>query len=471
MKNWLAGVLLFFCSNAMAQDIISHQIVDDGFVEVPLQFAFPYYGQLFTNSWMFDNGVVGFYSPILGYNGGQNYFSQSFSSQLPNQFSFMIAPFWTDLNNYSGTFTTQGDSSFQRYTWNNISQWGYPDNLNSFSLEILPSGSINVQYDQINITGFPVSVGTTGNLEKSEFQQIFYALPETATNSVSDWGLFVPDPIIEEPIIEDPCVLDPLYSTDCAGYSTAYTLENLMNKNKELFEEEPFNEVEVIEILDSTEIVSGEIEQLLIEKTDTGSNSSLVIAKIIDNLTESSTSVVSNNVLLTNDIMNSDNQESELSSEFVEQAQVEVTNAVNSNTTTSFANNMQQMLVMGSSITQILNTPVPDFSRFDIKNPSQEEQVQSAKIESQLEKMNEDEIEDQAALLVGSMDSNVQAMVVQLIGYKAGFDQYGGALTDQNNWYQSVSVYDNNRLPLGSNLLFGSQDQKHQELMSLQYRR
>lgn len=471
MKQWLVGILLFICTESLAQGVVTQNISDDSFVEVPLQFAFPYYGQLFTTSWMFDNGVVGFFSPLSGYNGGQNFFSQSFSQQLGPQFNYMIAPLWTDLDNYSGSFTTQGDSTFQRYTWNNISQWGYPENLNSFSLEIFPSGTINVQYDQVNITGFPVSVGTTGNLEQLEFQQMFYSLPESATSYVSDWNMYVPSPETE-----DPCTLNPLYSSDCAGYGAAYALENIINETEDIIAEEPINTdevVETVESIESTETVE-ETTQLIAEQTSTitASTTNIIAATIINNLTEASTPVETVNTLtITSNIM-LDDEEFEITSESVEQPQVEINSVVNNNTAVVFSNNnMQQMLAMGGNITQILNTPVPDFSRFDMKLPSQEEQVQSAKIENQLEKMNENEIEDQAEQLIGSMDPNAQAAAVQLIGYKAGFDQYGKTINDQSNWYQNVSVYNNNRLPSGSNLLFGAQDDKHQELMSLQYRR
>jgi hypothetical protein len=134
-------------------------------------------------------------------------------------------------------------------------------------------------------------------------------------------------------------------------------------------------------------------------------------------------------------------------------------------------NSMQQVLALGGTITEILNTPVPDFSRFDIKPPSQEEEVQTAKVENTLESMSTEEIESQAELRIGSMDPEAQTIALQLIGYKPGFDQYGGTIQDQQNWYQSTSVYSNNRVPTGSNQLFGAQDQRHQELMSLQYRR
>jgi hypothetical protein len=135
-------------------------------------------------------------------------------------------------------------------------------------------------------------------------------------------------------------------------------------------------------------------------------------------------------------------------------------------------NSMQQVLALGGTITEILNTPVPDFSRYEVKPPSQEEEVQTAKVENTLESMSTEEIESQAEMRIGSMDPESQAIALQLIGYKPGFDQYGGMLVDQSNWYLDRGMYTNNRVPSSnSNLIFGVQDQRHQELMSLQYRR
>ena len=134
-------------------------------------------------------------------------------------------------------------------------------------------------------------------------------------------------------------------------------------------------------------------------------------------------------------------------------------------------NSMQQVLALGGTITEILNTPVPDFSRYEVKPPTQEEEVQTAKVENTLESMSTEEIESQAEMRIGSMDPESQAIALQLIGYKPGFDQYGGMLVDQSNWYLDRGMYTNNRVPSSnSNLIFGAQDQRHQELMSLQYK-
>lgn len=605
MKKWLAVILLLFCTSSLAQEVI-HQIPDDGFVEVPLQFAFPYYGQVFTNSWMFDNGVVGFYSPFNGYSGGQNYFSQPFRTELGGQFNYMIAPLWTDLVNYSGTFTTQGDSTFQRYSWKNISQYGYPNNLNTFSLEIYPTGSINVQYDQVNISGYPVSVGTTGNLAQGEFEQMFYASSGNTitTANLSAWSthtetnmctidtLSSPEcpgyeeayfeqqcsfdvfynsqcPGYEVAYFDQQCSLDALYDSQCPGYEVAYLLKNPIIVEEAVVIQEPVfentYEQQIQEATVETEIMNEIVEIAAIsetvqepvneensqetEKTLSPSLLRLVLSLASDagpvtttshstqqiqtsdqlfgnndqeqqessQLIESNTSLTNDDSSFTNDqttpventdiLMTlellsleqsslSDTQttevdESEINISSVDQeaivqetteyvialSQQQQTNNISAGATTNntniFSNNtMQQILALGGNITEILNTPVPDFSRFDIKPATQDEQVQAIKVENTIETMSQEDIELQAQQRIGSMDPTAQAITLQLMGYKAGFDQYGGTINDQNNWYQNVSVYNNNnRLPSGSNLLFGAQDQKHQELMSLQYRR
>jgi len=631
MKRFFCALWLVLCSNALSQETITHNIYDDGFVEVPLQFVFPYYGQLFTNSWMFDNGVVGFYSPFNGYTGGQNFFSQPFSANMGSQFNYMIAPLWTDLVNYNGSFTTQGDSTFQKYSWNNISQWGYPNNLNSFSLEITPSGSIDVQYGEINISGYPVSVGTTGDLSQGEFQQIFYAGSgePVSTNSISNWNTYTEaNPCSADPLssaqcpgydiayyeqqcsfnplydsqcpgydaayleqqcavnslhsnqcpgyevayFDQQCSIDPLYNNECPGYGAAFVLSlGAFVTNNEILEN--IDTIEQDEILFNSDVGSveeneiavdnsiAEISTAPIEETDTEKeleeqadrpaiSSSLLrlVLSIVQNPQTSSaqdntianvggnsnSSVNSEEASLENNISQSfanaeeeSDQETQSTAQLLSEnnisssetserlfnliqlsqqadmtSQAEMTpvdssddNIVDSDqvflsdvnataqeslnissvtaTSSVFANNnMEQMLALGGSITQILNS-TPNFSRFDIKPPTQEEQVVASRIENSLGSMSEEEIENQVESRIGSMDPAAQAIALQLIGYRPGFDQYGGIIIDQSNWYMDRGVYTNNRVPTSarSNLIFGAQDQRHQELMSLQYGR
>lgn len=683
MKQIIAFIFVLVClSPASAQNVINHQIGDDGFAEVPLQFAFPYYGQVFTNSWMFDNGVVGFYSPFDGFNGGQDFFSQPFSSGLPGRYNYMIAPLWTDLINYSGTFTTQGDKTFQRYSWNNISQWAHPDRLNSFSLEITPSGSISVEYDQINIQGYPVSVGTSGDLSQGQFEQVFYASSNSmvTTNSLSDWQTYTEadvcaidvlsssecpgyeaayfnqqcsvsslydsqcpgyelayfdqqcsaDPLYnnqcpgyEVAYFDQQCSIDALYNNQCPGYQVAYVLANSFNAvdntiamdnqvaqvqempadvvvesvvEPEIYSVESVAEVFIEAVQDQAEDVVAAESASLEERAATPSSSPAISSRLLSivlNIVQNQQGGSSQNnntasdSILTNmeysqqfvaqaDVSDSGEQVLEESSDVsldnvatlqenniasiidnndivIQTATIDLNEQVSENavdnlfnegtaffevdttndnvdgtffvevqqlqqiqtseieisqsnmsgndsldqdqqflndvatsvqestsvpttavTSAVFANNnMEQLLALGGNITQILNTATPDFSRFEIKPPSADEQLQSSRVEGALVELTDEELEMQITLRVGDMDPAAQSVLLQIMAYYPGFDQYGGNLSDQSNWYQMRGVYTNNRVPnsSSSNLIFGAQDQRHQELMSLQYGR
>jgi hypothetical protein len=614
MKRFLLATFLL-TGVVNAQPIVEHQIGDDGFVEVPLQFGFPYYGQLFTNSWMFDNGVVGFYSPFNGYNGGQQYFSQPFSAEMGGQFSYMIAPLWTDLVNYSGTFTTQGNSQFQTYNWNNISQWGYPENLNTFSLEIRPSGEITVTYDQVNISGYPVSTGTTGDVTQGEFEQIFYAGSGSVTtnNNLSNWNTSTDNekdtcnqqnPECPEYLKNFITELDNNSENISTNEDNNYFEEVYENTQEDLFEEfivednsfeeelteeliaqelnneesteEELDEDSLLSLLELIDMVSNAndkpidshsnsmTENQTAENTISTNNSNIKTSNDADSIiqeniikievTQLTEQSISPNILIADQdekqvedieplvdetlIAENINEELEIvsaiallsSASNINETNMETLlsgNAIQENITEMFVSNqitneeetsvenvvaleetnkneetinqsfddialiseisldvvttaastfnnnsMQQVLALGGTITEILNTPVPDFSRYEVKPPSQDEEVQTAKVENTLESMSTEEIESQAELRIGSMDPQAQAVALQLIGYKPGFDQYGGMLVDQSNWYLDRGMYTNNRVPSSnSNLIFGAQDQRHQELMSLQNRR
>lgn len=214
-------------------NIVTHSMGDDGSVKVPLQFGFPFYGKLFTNSVMYDNGVVGFFSPGTsttqpvgcepGYCGGNNWGSQQFSTVNNPSWNYMIAPLHTDLLPVSGSvYSTQGDTTQMTYRWQNLGEYYNPSNLNTFSLQIKPSGFIGVNYEKINIGQSNVSVGTTGNLANGEFVQHYWKPAGTVinntTNAIPSWN-------ITETGAVDPCVINPLSSMTCPGYQAAYTVQ------------------------------------------------------------------------------------------------------------------------------------------------------------------------------------------------------------------------------------------------------
>jgi hypothetical protein len=202
--KWLVAFLA--CIGIAQAQIIQHQISDDGYARVPLQFGFPYYGRVFTESYMFSNGVVGFLNPT------NSWCCTGFDLRNNNgtPFSFAIMPLQTDLINYSGRFLTEGTPQYQRYKWENISEYGVPQNLNTFGVEIRPSGYIGMHYESVNISPWrPVTIGRTGDV--GEFHQYYHGVGFTQ-------GIF--NHITES--TGNPCLLNPLYSSSCAGYQEAF---------------------------------------------------------------------------------------------------------------------------------------------------------------------------------------------------------------------------------------------------------
>jgi hypothetical protein len=123
-------------------------------------------------------------------------------------------PLQTDLINYGqGRFLTEGTPQYQRYMWENISEYGRPQNLNTFGVEIRPSGFIGIHYEKINIDPWrTVTMGMTGDSSLNQYT-LNYSGPgfrrvENVSNITQATG--------------DMCLVDPLFSPSCAGYAQAY---------------------------------------------------------------------------------------------------------------------------------------------------------------------------------------------------------------------------------------------------------
>ncbi len=225
--------------NFGAAPIKTYTMPDDGYINVPLQFGFPFYGKVFTNSFMFDNGVVGFFDPVAGgcnpannYCGGNQWNAQPFSNNMNNQFSYMIAPAWADIAPNSNTrYHVQGDSTFQKYTWENIGQYYDQSRLQNFDLTIKPSGFIGVNYGSINLNMSNLGIGTIGNPSLGEYNQIGFYNAGTNISGVPNWSLNnTPDACTSNPLSSPSCPgysdamcsINPLYATTCPGYQQAY---------------------------------------------------------------------------------------------------------------------------------------------------------------------------------------------------------------------------------------------------------
>jgi hypothetical protein len=252
LRNWLAVLLALSCSLSSWSDpeIIEHQIADDGWVEVPLDFTFPFYGNSYVTSFMFSNGVVGFLDPLDVPGTGIVYDGlccdgQDLSSFTGVRFNYTIMPWNTDLIDTGiGRFYTQGDETFQKYMWEDLSEYYLPNSRNTFDLTIYPMGNIDVNYEEVQITNHAVTVAVVGDLSQGEYEQWFYNHPTSGAvfwNSQQDDPVeiangesvcsVIPDSHISclyypqeyaDNVYNQQCALDPLYDYGCVGWDNAY---------------------------------------------------------------------------------------------------------------------------------------------------------------------------------------------------------------------------------------------------------
>jgi len=306
LRNWLVAlwVCCFSLSSLSDPEIIEHQIADDGWVEVPLDFTFPFYGNMYVTSFMFSNGVVGFLEPNPQ-DWGLCCDGQDLNNFTGSKFNYTIMPWHTDLIDTGiGRFYTQGDETYQKYMWKDLSEYYDRNTSNTFDLTIYPMGNIEVNYETVHIKNHGVTVGVVGDLSAGEYEQWFYNAPNQ--NGAIYWDSQQADPVeiasgesvcsvipdshisclyypqvYADNVYNQQCALDPLYDYGCDGWSDAYIDEYVEEDVQEVWEtdeetiesvfvlEEPevFQVIE-IESLDDYTLISTTIEEAIPEMED-----------------------------------------------------------------------------------------------------------------------------------------------------------------------------------------------------------
>ena len=277
--------LVLSCSLSSWSDpeIIEHQIADDGWVEVPLDFTFPFYGNSYVTSFMFSNGVVGFLDPLdvdgTGYiHDGLCCSGQDFASGATGvRFHYTIMPWHTDLIDTGiGRFYTQGDETYQKYMWKDLSEYYDRNTSNTFDLTIYPMGNIEINYEQVHIKNHGVTVGVVGDLSAGEYEQWFYNAPNQ--NGAIYWDSQQADPVeiasgesvcsvipdshisclyypqvYADNVYNQQCALDPLYDYGCDGWDDAYIDEYVEEDVPEVWEDDE-ESIESIFVLEEPEV-------------------------------------------------------------------------------------------------------------------------------------------------------------------------------------------------------------------------
>lgn len=200
-----------------------YNISDDGYARVDLPFTFPFYGRNFTTSFFYSNGVVGFLDPNTQGNGfcceGVN-----LAGNPGPAWNYAIYALQTDLiaSNPEAKFYTQSDSSYMKYTWDKINEYG-TSNLNTFSATIRPNGYIGLDYSNINMSR-NVTIGTAGDIALGQYS-LSYNGPGTGLSALN---LLTTGPrfTYSGTEVTDMCLTNPLYSPTCPGYTNAMCTTN-----------------------------------------------------------------------------------------------------------------------------------------------------------------------------------------------------------------------------------------------------
>lgn len=224
MAFWALSFLLCLQSKAEAP-IVEHTIVDDGYAVVGLDFPFQFYGNTYTTTLMFANGVVGLLAPEnyqwgLCCNGEDLDQFTNYGSRL----DFTLMPFHTDLISINGVgkFYTQGDESSMKYMWKNLQEYYRPGSLNDFDMTIYPLGNIEMSYRRLDIQNHSVTVGVVNDLSEGEYIQWFY---HSRQDGVIYWDSSTDTPIEVEN--QSICEAVPDSHLSCAWYPQNYA-ENFL---------------------------------------------------------------------------------------------------------------------------------------------------------------------------------------------------------------------------------------------------
>ncbi len=158
---------------------------------------------------MFSNGIISFVDPAQSGLNGSNLSVQPMSQNMGSTFDYSIFPLWTDLINLSGTFKTEGTSTYQKYYWIGISPFYDPNRINTFNVEIRPDGKIIANYSLVDVNYG--QVGLTGYTKNNEYETILSS--NGPLSSVNNWERVTG--------VANPCDTNPLYSASCPGFADA----------------------------------------------------------------------------------------------------------------------------------------------------------------------------------------------------------------------------------------------------------
>ena len=479
-------VLCSSLSSLSDPEIVEHQISDDGWIEVPLDFTFPFYGNSYVTSFMFSNGVVGFLDPLdvdgTGYiHDGLCCNGEDFASGATGvRFHYTIMPWHTDLIDTGvGKFYTQGDETFQKYMWENLSEYYDRNTSNTFDLTIYPMGNIEVNYEKVHIKNHSVTVGVVGNLSAGEYEQWFY---NHRTNGAVYWDSAQDDPVeiaqgesicsvipdshisclyypqvYADNVYNQQCALDPLYDYGCDGWSDAYIEEYVEEEEPQVWEEvEEIEEVFVIEEPQVFEII--DIQPLENFTPATIEEALVEIETVFEELEQ-------------------EELIEELEAELEEFLEPEVEEEPIEETTEE---ELDEQEPEEETVQEEQTTEEPQQEEIVVETVEEPKLVETKKKASKKQKMREiisDKLKNLAVEMgeAASLEEQqkLQALILTLLNFNAGFNSYNTQLLVDGIFYEDKGIYLDKDIPDNKRGLRNglANEILHNKLMDLQWQK
>lgn len=188
---------------------------DDSFVTVPLPFGFSYWGQEFTTSRMYSNGVVNFTNN--GIPGNYCCDGQNLATLTNTAYNYSIMPLWTDLIAQSGSHYVLSTTSAVTYGWYSVNEFG-TGNRSSFEVKIDSTGLVDIRFSDATVTSHSVTSGLTGDLALGQYYQYSHA----GSISLSALGWSLPTTTV---MVPDPCA-QALTTPGCPGFAGADSMSD-----------------------------------------------------------------------------------------------------------------------------------------------------------------------------------------------------------------------------------------------------
>lgn len=506
----------------------AHNLYDDGWVNVPLQFGFPFYGQTFDMSTMYSNGAVQFGRPVA--EGQWPSWNNAFCCQgirlnanTPEGYYYSILPLQTDLAGWSGNqHYTLGNGNSMTYGWYGVEQFGYSGNKSSFELKIDKTGAIDMRWSGALVSYSPVTIGTVGNASQGQFTENYYgqginlgaaqlttgAVDLCVINPLSSPtcsgyaeayktqqcainALYDPScPGYQQAYFSQQCTANPLYNSGCAGYQEAYftqqcTANPLYNSACPGYQQAYFDQQCSLSALYDPLCPGYQqayqtylANQACTANPQSSPSCSGYVAPVVAATTTTATTTTTTPQLVADPVVNQTiTTTSTSTAPTAPAAPVQLTTATTSSqqTTTALVVETVQSQSTSTASSTTTSTTSTSSSTSSTTQPTARQNLQQARLEAarkQAVEKGTEAVKESGEARSMEQQKVTQGLIIAAMSFNPGFDAYNSVVMKDASFYKPFTIYGGQRTVdnrAASRGLFGSTDRLHNQMVDQQY--